>query len=619
MVKKNLLLSILLFLPVFIYSQEIKVNKIEPPNWWVGMKWNKVQLMIYGENLKDIKANFNDSKIKILKVHGIENPSYAFVDIEIPSGLKPGEYKLILEKNNSRVEISYPVLKRDINYNIHQGINTTDVIYLIMPDRFANGDTSNDIVEGYGNDLDRSKGIARHGGDLQGIIDHLDYIKDLGFTAIWINPVVENNTPISYHGYAATDFYKVDPRLGTNELYKKLVDEAHKKGLKIILDHVSNHIHINHPWMKNLPIKDLPAGQAGWINGSPGNFERTNHDKIAFVDIHGDKSTLNSNSTGWFTEYMPDLNQKNLFMADYIIQNTIWWMEYAGIDGIREDTYPYADPEFMSEWAKAIINEYPATNIFGEVWKGDPAFLSTYQEESIFTTAFDTHLPSVTDFALSDAVRAYLKGNESLLKIYETIGMDFLYHNPYNLVTFIDNHDVERAMYSAKEDINKVKIALQILLTTRGIPQILYATEIGAVGGQDHGDLRMDFPGGFPGDKRNAFNPEGRTEKENDIFNFLKKILQIRKESRPLSNGKLIHFPPKENVYVYFRVLENEKIMIVVNDNKAEKIVDLKPAHHLLVNVIKLKELKSGNEFQFNGSSVTVKSRDVNIYKLIEK
>jgi glycosidase len=583
------------------------------------MKWNKIQLMIYGENLKDIKASFNDAKIKILKVHQTENPSYAFIDIEIPSDLKPGEYKLKLEKNGSKIEFSYPILQRNNNDKIHQGLNADDVIYLIMPDRFANGDTSNDVVDGYGNDLDRSKGIARHGGDLQGIIDHLDYIKDLGFTAIWINPVIENNTGMSYHGYAATDFYKTDPRLGNNELYKKLVEEAHKRGVKIILDHVANHIHVNHPWMKNLPFKDLPNEQAGWINGSPENFERTNHDKVAIVDVHGDESTLKNSTNGWFTDYMPDLNQKNQFMANYIIQNTIWWMEYAGIDGIREDTYPYADPEFMSEWAEAIIKEYPATNIFGEVWKGDPVFLSTYQEKSVLTYPFDSNLPSVTDFALSDVLRAYLKGSGNLLKIYEIIGMDLLYHDPYKLVTFIDNHDIERAMFTANEDVSKVKIALQILLTTRGIPQILYATEIGAVGGADHGSLRMDFPGGFPGDTLNAFTPEGRTEKENDIFNFLQKILQIREENKPLSNGKLIHFPPKEDIYIYFRILNNEKIMIVVNDNKEEKQVDLKPVLHLLKEVVSLKELKSGNEFRFNGSSVTVKSQDVNIYKLIEK
>ncbi len=612
MIKKALLIFAILFFSTNLYSQQIKINKIEPPNWWIEMNWNKVQLMVYGENLKDIKASFNDDKIEIIKVHKIENPSYVFIDIEIPAEIKPGDYKLKLQNNDSKVEFSYSFLQRETDKENHFGFNADDIIYLVMPDRFANGDTTNDIVGGYGKDLDRSKGNARHGGDLQGIIDHLDYIKDLGFTALWINPVIENNTQVSYHGYGATDFYKVDPRLGSNELYKELVTEAHKRDMKIILDHVANHIHINHPWMKNLPVKD-------WINGSTENFHITNHDKSAIVDIHGDKSTLENNITGWFTDYMPDLNQENSFMANYIIQNTIWWMEFAGIDAIREDTYPYADPGFMSEWAKAILNEYPNTNIVGEVWKGDPVYLASYQEKSIYTPNFNSNLPSVTDFGLGDALKAYLRGSQSLQHIYEIIGMDFVYHDPYNLVTFVDNHDVERAMLTAKENISKVKIALQILLTTRGIPQIYYGTELGIVGGQDDGSKRTDFPGGFPFDKRSAFTPEGRSERENELYNLIKDMIQIRKENKALSQGKLIHFPVKDRVYIYFRILDDEKIMIVVNDNENENEVDLKSVLHLLKDVKSLKELKSGNEIKFNGSTVSVNSKDVDIYKIILK
>ena len=575
------------------------------------MKWDTLQLMIYGDNLSNLKVSFENKDIEVIKVHQIENPSYAFIDIGIPSSLKPGEYNFVLENNNSKIIYSYTLQERKLPAESHSGFTLDDIIYLVMPDRFANGDTTNDIVEGYGNDLDRSKGNARHGGDLEGIIDHLNYIKDLGITALWLNPVMENNTQVSYHGYGATDFYKVDPRLGTNELYKELVEESHKRGIKIILDHVANHIHINHQWMKNLPMDS-------WINGSIENFHRTNHDKISYIDIHGDKEILENSTTGWFTPYMPDLNQKNPYMANYIIQNTIWWMEFAGIDAIREDTYPYADPVFMSKWAEAIIDEYPNTNIVGEVWKGDPVYLAAYQEQSKFTPEYDSKLPSVTDFGLADALRYYLSRTRNLQHIYETLGMDFVYFDPYNLVTFIDNHDVTRAMYAAKEDLNKVKIALQILLTTRGIPQLYYGFEIGIVGGEDDGSKREDFPGGWIGDKRNAFTSDGRSEKENEIFNLVKKMIEIRNENKALSQGKLVHFPIVENVYIYFRILDDEKIMVVVNDNDNQKEVDLKPVLHLLKGVKSLIELKSGNEIKFNGTSVTVNPKDVSIYKLNE-
>ena len=578
------------------------------------MKWDTLQLMVYGENISDVKASFNDSKLKIIEVHKIDpaiRGTYSFIDVEIPADLNSGEYKLTLEKNNSKTEFNYSFLKRKRDKESHQGFSPDDIIYLVMPDRFANGDTTNDIVEGYGNDLDRSKGNVRHGGDLQGIIDHLDYIKDLGITALWLNPVIENNTQVSYHGYGTTDFYKVDPRLGTNELYKKLVEESHKCGIKVILDHVSNHIHINHPWLKNLPMKD-------WINGSPEYFHITNHDKIAYIDMHGDKEVLENSITGWFTPYMPDLNQKNPYMANYIIQNTIWWMEFAGIDAIREDTYPYADPEFMAEWAKAILDEFPNTNIVGEIWKGDPVYLAAYQEQSMFTPDFDSKLPSVTDFGLADALRYYLSGTRNLQHIYETIGMDLVYHDPYNLVTFIDNHDLTRAMFVAKEDLSKVKIALQILLTTRGIPHLYYGFEIGMVGGEDDGSKREDFPGGWVEDKRSAFTSKGRSEKENEIFYLIQKMIEIRKENKALSRGKLVHFPVVDNVYIYFRILDDEKIMVVVNDNDKQKEVDLKPVLNLLKDVKSLVELKSGNEIKFNGTSATVNSKDVSIFKLKE-
>ncbi len=574
------------------------------------MKLNKIQLLVYGNDLKGADIKFTEADIRLYKVHDTPNPSYRFIDIEIPETLKPGDYKIAFSNKGVTAEFPFPVYKRESVYG-HKGFDQSDVIYLVTPDRFVNGDQNNDEVEGYINGIDRSSGTGRHGGDIQGVINSLDYIKETGFTTLWLNPVIENNTPVSYHGYGATDLYKVDPRFGTNEIYKKFVSEAHKRGLKVILDHVANHIHINHPWMKNLPVD-------GWVNHSQDSIEITRHDKMAIVDVHADSTVLPNSVTGWFTDYMPDLNQQNPFMANYLIQNTIWWMEYADIDAVREDTYPYADPEFMSRWDKNILEEYPNTNIVGEVWNGNPAILGTYQQKSRVTAPFDSNLPAVTDFGLSDIINYYLMGQKTISSVYETLTMDFCYYDPYNLLTFIDNHDIERAMFVAKGDVQKFKLAFQILLTTRGIPQIFYGTEIGLVGGKDHGSIRLDFPGGFPGDERNAFTPEGRTEEENDLYDFFKKLLKIRKESKALSGGKLIHLPPENSIYCYFRITEDEKIMVIVNDNDEEKEFGMERVGHHLKGSRLIRDLETGNEYPYSTDlKLHLDTKEVHIFKLI--
>jgi neopullulanase len=603
---------VIIFLTAFSLNAQPIIDKIEPPNWWTGMNLNQPQLMIYGEDLNNIDVKFNDERITVQKIHNITNPSYAFIDVNIPEDLPPGDYKIIFTKAGESTEFNYSILSRN-KEKTHGGFDQSDVIYLIMPDRFVNGNPSNDIVEGYIGSFDRSNERGRHGGDIEGIISRLDYIKETGFTALWLNPLVENNVPAGYHGYHATDLYKIDPRLGTNELYKKLVDEAHKRGLKVILDHIANHIHINHPWMKNLPMED-------WVNHSPEDFEITRHDKMSIVDVHSDGSVLENSTTGWFTEYLPDLNQRNPYMAKYIIQNTIWWMEYAGIDGIREDTYPYADPEFMSHWAEAVLNEYPNTNIVGEVWNGNPILLATYQEKSKVTAPFDTRLPAVTDFGLSDVLSFYLRGTKNISAVYETIAMDYAYYDPYNLVTFIDNHDIVRGMFAADGNTAKFKTAFKILLTTRGIPQILYATEIGMKGGADHGSIRTDFPGGFPGDKRNAFTSEGRNDEENEIYEFFKKLLKIRSENPALSKGKLIHFPPsfEYHVYTYFRQYEDNKCMVIVNDYDFNRDADLSMVKHQLEGAEKIIDLETGEEFIYSGDlQLRIKAKEAHIFKII--
>ncbi len=563
MIIKKTILILILFVSSLI-SQNLRVDKIEPPNWWEGMKHNKIQLMVYGEGLDEL--NIKSEKLKITKIHKIESSNYLFIDVDL-SEVKAGDYEIKFSNGSSNTSINFPIYERELSPNIHQGFNNEDVIYLIMPDRFANGDESNDFVDGYVDTFQNQYAQARHGGDIAGVTSKLDYLKDLGISTIWLTPIIENNTFRSYHGYSATNFYKVDPRLGNIKTYKTLVNTAHNKGLKIIMDHVSNHIAIDHPWINNMPTPD-------WINGTVKNHLQANHHKMVFTDPYSDSTTIKHVQEGWFVDYMPDLNHKNKYLANYIIQNTLWWIETTGIDGIREDTYPYCDQKFMSHWAQIVLDEYPTLNIVGEVWTGTPAFLSAYQGGNKFRKV-DSYLPSITDFGMRDILVGYLTGKKSLSDFYTLLASDYLYANASKLVTFIDNHDVGRAMFYANSDIQKFKIAFHLLLTTRGIPQIFYGTEIGMKENEDHGTLRKNFPGGFEGDSRNAFTESGRSEYEKSIFDFFKKMLRLRREYPALSKGKLIHFPPKNNIYVYFKVLRNEKIINIINANDEDVKVDI--------------------------------------------
>lgn len=550
------LLFILLI--TMVSAQAPVASKVEPPNWWVGMKQNHIQLMVYGEDLLGATAT-SSSGITIKRTRSF-NDNYLFIDIEVEPDAKPGIHPIEIKNHDITTRIDYEIRQRTGKQPA--GFSPADVIYLVMPDRFVNGDTGNDSVPGLSEAVDRGFFDGRHGGDLQGIINKLDYIKETGFTALWLTPVVENNTFRSYHGYSATDFYNVDARLGTNDLYRKLVEEAQKRGLKVILDHVANHFSKDHIWISQLP-------HPGWINGSIKNPPPPVHHKQVFSDIHGDSSTIKKVVEGWFTDYMPDFNQTNEFVANYIIQNTLWWVEFAGLDGIREDTYPYNHEGFMAEWARVIKEEYPSINIVAEVWTGEPAFLSYYQSGSKTRKSFENHITSLTDFGFRDAVYKYLQGNgATLYAVYSALAMDYLYADPNSLVTFIDNHDINRAMYGAEGNVAKFLTALDILMTTRGIPQIFYGTEIGIKGTDHHGYLRADFPGGWKEDNRDAFTSTGRSETENLIYNHLKKLISIRLTNPAFTRGTLIHFPPEHDIYTYFRELNGEKFMVAVNGSK---------------------------------------------------
>lgn len=582
---------ILIFITLIssIIGQSFKINKIEPPNWWSGMKNPELQLMIYGENLNDVKVSSSNKKFKIKKVSHAQNSSYIFVDVSLKS-ISPGKYDLTLTKGDEKIKLDYPILKRDLSPNEQNGFSNEDVIYLIMADRFCDGNPANNKIDDSLDEFTSKDLDGRKGGDIEGIISKLDYLKELGVSAVWVTPMLENNMWMSYHGYAATNLYRIDPRFGSNELYKNLVDESHKRGLKVIMDHVSNHIGINHPWIKTLPFID-------WINGTVENHLPANHNKMTFPDPYSPGESVDLTWNGWFENYMVDLNQANPFLKKYLIQNAIWWIEFSGIDGIREDTYPYCNQYAMAEWNKAILNEYPNFNIVGEIWTGEAPFLAAYQQKNKFGVHLDSNLPCVTDFALSDALRDYLSGKKGLAGIFNTLAQDFLYHDPNNLLTFFDNHDISRGLFVANRNVEKYKIALTILLTTRGIPKLLYGSELGMVGDNNHGNIRSPFPGGFQDDKRNAYLNSGRTDYENDIFNFTQKLLEIRNNHKSLSQGKLIHFYPFNNNYIYLRETKEESTMIIVNDNDSDIVADLAKYPETLSNFKKVKNIFTNETF----------------------
>jgi glycosidase len=585
---RGLFTACALLLAVLSPAQQPTVTKVEPPNWWSGMPSPQVQLMVYGANLSGVSAVSRSPQVRVLRTYRTPDPSYAFVDIEIAPDALEGFHLLTLFTAHDSISLRYPVLHRKSAGGRHRGFDGGDVIYLITPDRFADGDTSNDAVAGMTDRPNRASPNGRHGGDLRGIIDHLPYLADLGVTALWLNPVVENNMPqVSYHGYAATDLYRVDPRFGNNALYEEFVREAHRLGLKVIMDHVSNHIGIAHPWMKDLPSAD-------WLNGSTANHLHAVYDLPPLTDIHSDSTERAGITSGWFVDQMPDLNQRNSFVARYLTQNAIWWIESTGIDGIREDTAPYVDPRYLADWSRAILEAYPAFSIVGEVWIGDPACVSPYQKGSPLSMPAGTGLTSLTDYPLYDAFTQVFGKNGSIKLIYDCLTRDHLYADPYALMTFLDNHDVKRIYSLTEGDSARALLALKILLTMRGIPEVYYGTEIGMMGGKGDGRIRSNFPGGFPGDSANAFTARGRSPRENALFQTVRRLLHLRKERPSLAYGRLVHIRPVEELYAYVRVLTDERTLVVVNNRGRKQHQSIAPLRRLLGGAGKLKNLMTG-------------------------
>lgn len=577
------LLSITLIL-FFMNGYSQKVSRIDPPNWWVGMKNQKLQLMVYGQNISTANVSINYKGVILESIEKVENPNYLFLNLTISSdavsGKLPIEFKF---PKGKPLVIQYELKDKEKGSAERKGFDNSDVVYLIVPDRFSDGNPSIDSVKGMPDKHNRKEPYARHGGDLQGIINHLDYFNQLGVTSLWMTPVLENNQPQwSYHGYAITDFYKIDARFGTNELYKDFVNQAHSKNVKVIKDLIFNHCGGEHWWVKDLPSAD-------WFNQWP-QFTRTNYRIPTIFDIHASESEKKLMNNGWFDHHMPDLNQKNPYVANYLLQNSIWWIEFAGIDGIRMDTHPYPDKDFMARWCTSVMTEYPNFNIVGETWVNYPAWVAYWQKDAKNTDGYNSNLPVAMDFPLMYAMHKAFSEKDGwdtgLSRLYEILAHDFIYPNPNNLLIFADNHDVGRFQRDSSQAIGNLKLAMAFLLTTRGIPQIYYGTEV-LMAGNDingHGDIRRDFPGGWASDKHNAFTPEGRNKKQSEMWDYTSKILNWRKTATAVHNGKLTHFIPDNEVYVYFRNNQQQAVMVILNNGYQPKVLDTVRFNEFLVD-----------------------------------
>ena len=593
---KKILFCVFLMSLINSYSQ---IERVEPPNWWVGFEENDLQLMIYGDDIGKADVDLNHGGVSIKKVSGADSPNYLFLDLNLSETAKPGKLDIVFTMpDGAEIVHNYELKARTRPSEDYKGFDNTDAVYLITPDRFANGDEANDIDESLlEKTIDREDDYARHGGDIRGIIDHLDYIENMGFTALWSSPLLINDMKSgSYHGYAMTDFYRVDPRFGTLEEYVELAEEAENRGIKLIMDQVANHIGLEHWWMQDLPFKD-------WINYQQ-RFEKgeeiiySNHKRTTNQDIYASQADKKQMNDGWFVDTMPDLNQRNPFLAKYLIQNSIWWIETLKLGGIRQDTYPYPDKQFMSDWAGAIMQEYPNFNIVGEEWSQNPLLIRFWQDG--VENGYDSNLPSTMDFAMQARIVEGLKEDEDwekgLHKLYEGLSNDFSYASPENIMIFPDNHDMSRIYTQLNEDIPNTKMALAYQLVLPRIPQIYYGTEIlmdDSAKPGDHGLIRTEFPGGWSDSKANAFTGVGLSKDQKGMQSFLKTILNYRKESDAIHHGKTIHFAPENGIYLISRIAEGEELVLILNKNEKPVTLDLERFKELGLQKTKIKNLIS--------------------------
>lgn len=617
------LLFLVIIFNFHLYGQDFLFH-VEPLNWWVDMKSPKFEILVHGDKVGECDVNILDERIKLIKTINLENPNYIVLGIQILERSKAFSFDIEFSKEGKLFEkYNYQLLEKSKRILTKDTYNSSDVIYLITPDRFSNGDKKNDIVSSLREKkINRRKPFSRHGGDIKGIINHLDYISDMGFTAIWSTPMLENDMKnLSYHGYAITDLYKIDPRMGTNELYKELSVKAKNKGIKLIKDVVLNHVGSSHWWMEDLPSED-------WLN-YPNNLKFTTHTRESLHDPYAIKEDVRNFTDGWFTENMPDLNQRNPILARYLIQNSLWWIEYAQLSGFRVDTYSYSNRKFLNFWNKTIQNEYPGFNIVGEEWTTDKSIIGLWQKplsdkksnSSIINQKFPSNVPSLMDFPLNDAILKALqpktqKWDHKLSILYRNMAQDYLYPNPKNMVVFLDNHDMSRVYYQLNHDLDYWKMAHSFLLTTRGIPQIYYGTEVLISDSSkpgDHGVLREDFPGGWDHDKKNAFT-DLLTDKQLEAKAFLKNLLNWRKTCSAIHSGGLKHFAPsyENELYAMLRYDKRSIVLLVMNnDTKKKKIipndyikeVSSKLSNKLALDVVNGKDLNINNSISIDSKA----------------
>ncbi len=611
-----------------------RLDRVDPPNWWVGMEHDTVELLLYGQDLAGLKPRFDPPGPVVLSANSFGSTTHLFVQVHIPAEARVGPYRLVASGLRGQASIDWALEERLPGEGRYQGFGPQDVLYLITPDRFADGSPANNYrteappgAEHLELEFARAEPGHWHGGDLMGILQHLDYLADLGITTIWINPFLENAGRGSYHGYAATDLYRVDPRFGHVDVYAELVEAAHLKGLKVVFDHVNNHVGVRHPWVADPPTPT-------WFHGTVDAHERDPHHLTALLDPYAPQALRDQLHQGWFADAMPDLNQRDPYVARYLIQQTLWWVERSGLDGIREDTWPYSYPDFSARWMLAIAREYPDLTVVGECW-GNTAFTAAFQGPAFDgsvasgqmqnkpnvpnsaehqekasssanpeTTRLNV-LPSVMDFGLMEAFDRYLLGQSTLYPVHERLATDGMFADPAMLVTFLGNHDMARAIDRAKGDADRYKVALFALLTVRGIPQLLYGEEIGMRAALDpdrpdpneHTALRRDFPGGFPhgmdaqgqdvpddpdADFRSAFTAEGRTPRENALFDFTRALLQLRKAHPALQHGRMVQLTPRwDGVWAWLRQTENESILCVVNSGSTAQTIAPEYLHPL--------------------------------------
>ena len=608
--RKNLLLSLIICLlfPGFLSAKGITA---EPAFWWSGMKNPELQLMVYGENIASFRPSVSYPGVKLKSSVALESPNYLLVYLDVENA-QSGTFDITFTKDKKQIKMPYELKARKKDACKIKGFDSSDVLYLIMPDRFANGDPSNDnLVMKTTYKTDRNDPSARHGGDLAGIEKHLDYIEDLGVTAIWLNPVLENDMQGgSYHGYATTNYYRVDRRFGTNEDYVRLIDKTHAKGMRVVMDMIFNHCGSDHIWMKDVPSKD-------WFNNLD-KYVETSHVKEVYFDPYASEYDTRRMVDGWFVPSMPDLNQRNPHVATYLIQNSIWWIEYSGVDGIRQDTYPYADYKMMVDWCNAIYREYPDYNIVGEAWMNQTMGTAFWQKDSKLNERGNTMLKSVMDFRLMGLSHSAFFGDAGGMQaLYEHLAYDYAYADIYNVLRFLDNHDTDRLLPAMPEKLDAFKQGIAFMLTIPGIPQFYYGTELLMNGTKQKGDgyIRLDVPGGWPGDAVNQFEASGRTDIQNEAWNYMQKLLKWRKGNEVIAKGKMKHFVPQNGVYVYARNLNGKQVVVIMNGNAKESVLPLDRYDEILKGYTSGKDVITGKVVSLQ-KELTLGAKDVLVLEL---